>query len=58
MGNPFVEDNGGMLTLDTRAVMNKDAFLKVNKFENVCQRNVSDLMEERLKTSENISLYI
>ena len=25
MRNPFLEDNGDMLTLDTKVVMNKDA---------------------------------
>ena len=31
MGNPFLEDNGDMLTLDTKVIMNKDAIRTVER---------------------------
>ena len=50
MGNQFLEDNGDMLTLKTNVVMNIiNALLTVNKVENICQRHVSDFIEEILK---------
>ncbi len=33
MGNPFLEDSGNMLTLDTKVVMNKDEIQTVNAVE-------------------------
>ena len=35
MGNPFIEDCGCMLTLDTKVVMNKDAIPTVNTVEEI-----------------------
>ena len=49
MRNPFLEDNGDMLTLDTKVVMNKDAIRTVNAVEEIGQRQFSEFVEDRLK---------
>ena len=41
MGNPFLEDNGDMLTLDSKGVTNKDAIRTVNPVEEIGQRQFS-----------------
>ena len=46
MGNPFLEDNGDMLTLDTKVVMNKDAIRTVNAVEEIGQRQFSESVED------------
>ena len=49
MGNPFLEDSGDMLTLDTKVIMNKDAIRTVNAVEEIGQRQFSESVEDRLK---------
>ena len=51
--NPFVEDNGDMLTLDTMFAMNKDAIRTVNAVEEIGQRQFSESVEDRLKIASN-----
>ena len=53
MGNPFLEDNGDMLTLDTKVVMNKDAIRTVNAVEEIGQRQFSECVEDRLNIASN-----
>ena len=53
MGNPFLEDSGDMLTLDTKIVMTKDATRTVNAVEHIGQRQVSEFVEDRLKSASN-----
>ena len=53
MGNPFLEDSGYMLTLDTKVVMNKDAIQTVNAVEEIGQRQFSEFVEDRLKSASN-----
>ena len=45
MGNPFLEDSGYVLTLDTKVVMNKDAIYGQCQF--------SEFVEDRLKSASN-----
>ena len=52
MGNPFLEDNGDMLTLDTKGVMN-DAIRTVNAVEEIGQRQFSESVEDRLNIASN-----
>ena len=56
MGNPFLEDSGNMLTLDTKVVMNKDAIRTVNAVEEIGQCHFSECVEDRLKIASNKSL--
>ena len=42
-GNPFLEDSGDMLTLDTKVVMNKDAIRTVNAVERSVNVNSANL---------------
>ena len=53
MGNPFIEDSGNMLTLDTKVVMNKDAIRTVNAVEEIGQRQFSESVVDRLKIASN-----
>ena len=53
MGNPFIEDNGDMLTLDTKVVMNKDAIRTVNAVEDIGQRQFSESVEDWLNIASN-----
>ena len=54
MGNPFLEDSGDMLTLDTKVVMNKEyAIQTVNAVEDIGQRQFSEFVENRLKRASN-----
>ena len=53
MGNPFLEDSGDMLTLDTKIVMTKDATRTVNAVEQIGQRQFSEVVEDRLKSASN-----
>ena len=53
MGNPFLEDNGDMLTLDTKVVMNKDAIQTVNAVEYIGQRQFSEFVDNRLKSASS-----
>ena len=53
IGNPFLEDNGDMLTLDTKVVMNKDAIRTVNAVEEIGQRQFSECVEDRLNIASN-----
>ncbi len=53
MGNPFLEDSGDMLTLDTKVAMNKDAIQTVNAVEEIGQRQFSEFVEDRLKSASN-----
>ena len=53
MGNPFIEDSGDMLTLDTKVVMNKDAIRTVNAVEEIGQRQFSESVVDRLKIASN-----
>ena len=53
MGNPFFEDSGDMLALDTKVVMNKDAIRTVNAVEEMGQRQFSESVEDRLKIASN-----
>ena len=53
MGNPFIEDNGDMLTLGTKVVMNKDAIRTVNAVEETGQRQFSEYVVDRLKIASN-----
>ncbi len=53
MGNPFLEDSGDMLTLDTKVVINKDAIRTVNTIEESSQRQFSEFVEDRLKSASN-----
>ena len=53
MGNPFLEDNGDMLTLDTKVVMNKDAIRTVNAVEGIGQRQFSECVADRLNIASN-----
>ena len=53
MGNPFLEDSGDMLTLDTKVVMNKDAIRTVNAVEEISRRQFSESVEDRLKIASN-----
>ena len=55
MGNPFLEDSGDMLTLDTKVVMNIDAIRTVglNAVEEIGQRQFSEYVEDRLKIASN-----
>ena len=53
MGNPFLEDNGDMLTLDTKVIMNKDAIRTVNAVEEIGQRQFSECVEDRLNIASN-----
>ena len=53
MGNPFLEDSGDMLTLDTKVTMNKYAIRTVNAVEEIGQRHFSESVEDRLKIASN-----
>ena len=53
MGNPFLEDSGDMLTLDTTVVMNKDAIRTVNAVEEIGQRQFSESVDDRLTIASN-----
>ena len=53
MGNPFLEDSGDMLTLDTKVVMNNDAIQTVNAMEEIGKRQFSECVEDRLKSASN-----
>ena len=53
MGNTFLDDNGDMLTLDTKVVMNKDAIRTVNAVEEIGQRQFSECVEDRLNIASN-----
>ena len=53
MGNPFLEDNGDILTLDSKGVMNKDAIRTVNAVEEIGQRQFSESVEDRLNIASN-----
>ena len=53
MGNPFLEDSGCMLTLDTKVVMNKYAIQTVNTVEEIGQRQFIEFVEGRLKSASN-----
>ena len=53
LGNPFFEDNGDMLTLDTKVVMNKDAIRTVNAVEEIGQRQFSESVEDWLNIASN-----
>ena len=53
VGNPFLEDSGDMLTLDTKVVMNKDAIQTVNVVEEIGQRQFSEFVEDWLKSASN-----
>ena len=53
MGNTFLEDNGDMLTLDTKVVMNKYAIRTVNAVEEIGQRQFSEYVEDRLNIASN-----
>ena len=52
-GNPFIEDSGDMLTLDTKVIMNKDAIWTVNAVEEIGQRQFSESVVDRLKIASN-----
>ena len=49
MGNPFLEDSGDMLTLDTKVVINKDAIRTVHTIEESSQRQFSEFVEDTMK---------
>ena len=53
MGNPFLEDNGDMLTADTKVVMNKDAIRAVHAVEEIGQHQFSEFVEDRMKGASN-----
>ena len=53
MGNPFLEDNGDILTLDSKGVTNKDAIRTVNAVELIGQRQFSESVEDRLNIASN-----
>ena len=53
MGNPFIEDCGDMLTLDTKVVMNKGAIRTVDTVEEISQRQFSEFVEDRPKSASN-----
>ena len=54
MGNPFLEDIGDMLILDTKVVMNKDAIQTVNAMEEIGgQRQFCECVEDRPKSASN-----
>ncbi len=48
MGNPFLEDSGDMLMLDTKVVMNKDAIRTVNEMKEIDQSQFSESVEDWL----------
>ena len=53
VGNPFLEDNGDILTLDTKVAMNKDAIRTVNAVEEIGQRQFSESVEDWLNIASN-----
>ena len=53
MGNPFLEDSGAMLTVDTNVVMNKDAIRTVNAVEEIGQRQFSEFVEDSMKSAHS-----
>ena len=56
MGNPFLGDNGNILILDTKFVMNKDAIQTVKAVDDTSQRQFSEFVENRLKRVSNKQL--
>ena len=53
MGNPFLENSGNMLTLDTKVVMSKYAIQTVNAVEEIGQRQYSECVEDMPKSASN-----
>ena len=53
MGNPFLEDSGDMLTVDTKVVMNKDAIRTVHAVEEIGQRQFMEFVEDMMKSASN-----
>ena len=53
MGNPFIEDNGDILTLDTKVVMNTNAIRTVNAVEEIGRRQFSESVEDWLSIASN-----
>ena len=56
MGNPFLEDNGDLLTLDTKIIMSKEVIQTINTIEENGQKQYNTFLSERLSAPQNMSL--
>ena len=56
MGNPFLEDNGDLLTLDTKIIMSKEVIQTINTIEKNGQKQYNSFLSERLSAPQNKSL--
>ena len=56
MGNPFLEDNGDLLTLDTKIIMSEEVIETVNTIEKNGQKQFNTFISERITATQNNSL--
>ena len=56
MGNPFLENNGDLLTLDTKIIMSKEVIQTVNTIEKKGQQQYDTFLSERITGDPNNSL--
>ena len=56
MGNPFLEDNGDLLTLDTKKINSKEVIQTVNTIEKNGQKQYNTFLSEQITGTPNNSL--
>ena len=56
MGNPFLENNGDLLTLDTKIIMSKEVIETIKTIEKNGQKQYKTFLSERLTAISNIPL--
>ena len=56
LGNPFLEDNGDLLTLDTKKIMSKEVIQTVNTIEENGKKQYNKFVSERLTATPNSPL--
>ena len=56
LGNPFLEDNGDLVTLDTKKIMSKEVIQTVNTIEENGKKQYNKFVSERLHATQNIPL--
>ena len=57
-GNPFVEDSGELLTLDTKIIMSKEVIKTIYTVEEIGQTQYRNFLKERLTATTNTPLSV
>ena len=56
LGNPFLEDSGDLLTIDTKIIKSKEAVQTVFKIEAKGREQYSKFVKDRITAQQNIPL--